>query len=217
MKAGMCTRSGRFSQRQRAVSEVSASPCASACATSQRKVSPACTMSASVSIRYVGANFSSAAAMPCFTAHSLPVQLAGSAWLSTMVSLSARRATPRPARDVGGAVMAVVVDHDQRERRIVLAQQRRHALRDVLRLVARRHHDGDRGARRAARPPHRRARGRARKTRARTRDRARSRARRRRAKANHGNEVAMRLRQVHPVAADGLRAPVPDAIGRLRN
>src|ERR1043166_8455505 len=77
MNAGMCTRSGRFSQRQRAVSEVSTRPPSSACPTSQLSVSGACTMSASVSIRYFGANFSSAAAMPCFTAQSLPVQRGG--------------------------------------------------------------------------------------------------------------------------------------------
>ncbi len=46
-------------------------------------------MSASVSMRYVGAKFSCAAAMPCFTAHSLPVQLGGSVRLSTTVSRSA--------------------------------------------------------------------------------------------------------------------------------
>ena len=55
------------------------------------------------------------------------------------------------ARDIGGAVVAVVIDHDQRERRIVLAEQRGHALRDVVGLVARRDHDGDLRQRRGQR------------------------------------------------------------------
>ena len=51
-------------------------------------------MSASVSIRYFGANFSSAAAIPCFTAQSLPVQRGGKGVPVTMVS---RSSLPRAA------------------------------------------------------------------------------------------------------------------------
>ena len=47
------------------------------------------------------------------------------------------------ARDIRRAVGAVVVDQHDRERRIVLLQQRRDALRDVVRLVARRDDDRD--------------------------------------------------------------------------
>ena len=50
----------------------------------------------------------------------------------------------RAACPIGRTVITVVVDQYERERRIVLAQQRRDALRDVLGLVARRHHDDDR-------------------------------------------------------------------------
>src|SRR4051812_8394535 len=49
------------------------------------------------------------------------------------------------SRNVCRTVAAVIVDQDQRECRVVLRQQRRHALRDVLSLVARRHDDRDAG------------------------------------------------------------------------
>ena len=214
MKAGMCTRSGRFSQRQRAVSEVSTSRCRLGL-----RDQPAQSVGR---VHDVGIGEHQIFRRELFLGRRDALlhrpQLAGparrSAWLSTIVRPSApcarrrgvpyrrcrrrcrRRPAPARAPDSPG-------------------QQRRDALARCSPPRCAWHHDRDRRQGRAAARLRRRARGRARRPRARTRDTARWRAPRpASANRNHGRTKRCRRGVVQQAKSAGLRAPAADAIGR---
>ena len=117
MKAGMSTRSAKLSQRSFAISEVSTrllrlgvrdQP-----AQRVRRVDDVGIGQQQVFRRE---RRLAPPSMPCFTAHSLPVQPAGSgaaAHDGEAIRLAERGR--RAARDIGGAVVAVVVDQHDRE------------------------------------------------------------------------------------------------------
>ena len=93
-------------------------------------------ISASVNQRNSGAKVA-AWSLPWLIAQSLPVQPGGRGPPVSTV----RRSLPRPARQIGGAVVAEIVhQHDMERTGIILRQQAADAVLDHIGLVAGRHH-----------------------------------------------------------------------------